>query len=85
MSQPPVRAVYDPKKMKFRYLGPTGLQVSLLSLGGWLTYGGTQKGSVVKEILEAAWSHGIVSSGSYPRAECATSSALLTIDLVANL
>ncbi|KAJ4287897.1 hypothetical protein N0V88_007517 [Collariella sp. IMI 366227] len=36
-----------------------GLQVSVFSLGGWLTYGGTQKGNVVKEILQTAWDHGI--------------------------
>lgn len=64
MAQPTVRSAYDPKNMKFRYLGPTGLQVSLFSLGGWLTYGGTQKGSIVKEILQTAWDHGIVSSSS---------------------
>lgn len=52
---------YDPKGMQFRYLGNTGLQVSLFSLGGWLTYGGTQKGEIVKEILQTAWDHGIVS------------------------
>jgi hypothetical protein len=40
-----VRSAFDPKDMVFRHLGPTGLKVSLLSLGGWLTYGGTQKGS----------------------------------------
>lgn len=39
----------------FRHLGPSGLKVSVLSLGGWLTYGGTQKGSIVKDCLEAAW------------------------------
>lgn len=61
MAQPTVRSAYDPKNMKFRYLGPTGLQVSVFSLGGWLTYGGTQKGSIVKEILQTAWDHGIVS------------------------
>jgi len=38
--------------------GPTGLKVSVLSLGGWLTYGGTQKGSIVKDCLQAAWDHG---------------------------
>lgn len=64
MAQPTVRSAYDPKNMKFRYLGPTGLQVSVFSLGGWLTYGGTQKGSIVKEILQTAWDHGIVSSFS---------------------
>ncbi|CAG9942835.1 unnamed protein product [Clonostachys rosea f. rosea IK726] len=55
----PVRSSYDPKDMEFRHLGPTGLKVSVLSLGGWLTYGGTQKGSIVKECLETAWNHGI--------------------------
>ncbi|KAK3335240.1 NADP-dependent oxidoreductase domain-containing protein [Cercophora scortea] len=59
MSAPVVATAYDPKGMKFRYLGNTGLQVSLFSLGGWLTYGNTQKGSVVKEILQTAWDHGI--------------------------
>lgn len=59
MSDPVVATAYEPKDMKFRYLGNTGLQVSLFSLGGWLTYGGTQKGSVVKECLQTAWDHGI--------------------------
>lgn len=57
----PPRSVYDPKDMKFSFLGPTGLQVSKFSLGGWLTYGGTQKGSIVKDIMQAAWDNGIVS------------------------
>lgn len=26
--------------MEYRFLGRSGLQVSALSLGGWLTYGG---------------------------------------------
>lgn len=54
-----VRSAYEPKDMKFRYLGNTGLKVSLFSLGGWLTYGGTQKGSIVKDCLQAAWDNGI--------------------------
>lgn len=54
-----VRTAFDPKDMKFRYLGPSGLKVSLFSLGGWLTYGGTQKGSIVKDCLQAAWDNGI--------------------------
>jgi len=54
-----VRSAFDPKDMKFRHLGPTGLKVSLFSLGGWLTYGGTQKGDIVKECLQAAWDNGI--------------------------
>ncbi|PQE25338.1 voltage-gated K channel beta subunit protein [Rutstroemia sp. NJR-2017a BBW] len=27
-------------EMEYRYLGPSGIQVSAISLGGWLTYGG---------------------------------------------
>lgn len=56
---PVVRSMYEPKDMPFRHLGPTGLKVSLFSLGGWLTYGGTQKGNIVKECLQAAWDNGI--------------------------
>lgn len=63
---PTVRTAYEPKDMKFRYLGNTGLKVSVFSLGGWLTYGGTQKGSIVKEILQTAWNHGIVSKPPSP-------------------
>jgi voltage-dependent potassium channel beta subunit len=59
MSQPTVRTAYEPKDMKFRHLGPTGLKVSVFALGGWLTYGGTQKGSIVKDIMQTAWNHGI--------------------------
>jgi aryl-alcohol dehydrogenase-like predicted oxidoreductase len=54
-----VKTSFDPKDMVFRHLGPSGLKVSLFSLGGWLTYGGTQKGNIVKEILQAAWDNGI--------------------------
>jgi len=54
-----VKSMFKPKDMVFRHLGPTGLKVSILSLGGWLTYGGTQKGSIVKDCMQAAWDHGI--------------------------
>jgi len=54
-----VRTVFDPKKMVFRHLGPSGLKVSLFSLGGWLTIGGTVKGNPVKEALQTAWDHGV--------------------------
>ena len=54
-----VKSMFDPKDMVFRHLGPTGLKVSVLSLGGWLTYGGTQKGNIVKDCMQTAWDHGI--------------------------
>ena len=55
----PVETKFDPKDMIFRNLGSAGLKVSVFSLGAWLTYGGTQKGSIVKDCLQAAWDHGI--------------------------
>ncbi|KAF3924512.1 hypothetical protein ABW21_db0201958 [Orbilia brochopaga] len=54
----PVSA-FDPKDMEFRYLGPTGLKVSLFSLGGWMTYGKHVTGNPVTECLKTAWDHGI--------------------------
>lgn len=33
-------APQDVPKMQYRFLGRSGLQVSAISLGGWLTYGG---------------------------------------------
>lgn len=53
---------FEPKKMLFRYLGGTGLKVSVLGLGGWLTYGSDGGVSEVKqtaECLQEAWNHGI--------------------------
>ncbi|KAG8831124.1 hypothetical protein FRC20_008214, partial [Serendipita sp. 405] len=46
-------------KMEYRRLGPSGLRVSSLSLGGWLTLGGTVKGDPVKDIVQAAFDNGI--------------------------
>jgi hypothetical protein len=68
-----VESKFDPKDMEFRRLGPAGLKVSVFSLGGWLTYGGTQKGNIVKECMEAAWSHGINffdTAETYAKGEC---------------
>ncbi|KAK0624878.1 NADP-dependent oxidoreductase domain-containing protein [Bombardia bombarda] len=59
MADPVVATAYKPHDMKFRYLGSTGLQVSVFSFGGWLTIGGTQKGAIVKELMQVAWDHGI--------------------------
>ncbi|KAF7296854.1 putative voltage-gated potassium channel subunit beta [Mycena indigotica] len=51
--------VFDAKNMPFRRLGPTGLRVPLLSLGGWLTLGGSVTGDPVKEIIKTAFEAGI--------------------------
>lgn len=44
---PAVESKFDPKDMEFRRLGPAGLKVSVFSLGGWLTYGGTVRAQLV--------------------------------------
>ena len=70
---PAVESKFDPKDMQFRHLGPAGLKVSVFSLGGWLTYGGTQKGNIVKECMEAAWGYGINffdTAEVYAKGEC---------------
>jgi len=59
MSAPTVASKFDPKDMIFRNLGPSGLKVSVFSLGGWLTYGGSVKGPSVKDCMQAAWDNGI--------------------------
>jgi len=53
---------FEPKNMLFRYLGDTGLKVSVLGLGGWLTYGsdgGVKEIDQTAECLQEAWDHGI--------------------------
>jgi len=48
--------------MLFRYLGDTGLKVSVLGLGGWLTYGadgGVKEVEQTAACLQEAWDHGI--------------------------
>ncbi|KAJ7191697.1 NADP-dependent oxidoreductase domain-containing protein [Mycena pura] len=51
--------VFDTKNMPFRRLGASGLRVPLLSLGGWLTLGGSVKGDPVKDIIQTAFESGI--------------------------
>ncbi|KAJ6480380.1 NADP-dependent oxidoreductase domain-containing protein [Mycena sanguinolenta] len=57
MSQEPPS--FAAKDMPFRRLGATGLRVPLLSLGGWLTLGGSVTGDPVKEIIQTAFENGI--------------------------
>jgi len=54
-----VTTKFDPKNMIFRHLGNTGLKVSALSYGGWLTVGGTVRGKTVKDLIECSWNHGV--------------------------
>lgn len=50
---------FDPKNMLYRNLGNSGLRVPVFSYGGWLTIGGTQKGDIVKELMQTAFDLGI--------------------------
>jgi len=52
-------ATFAPKDMIYRHLGRTGLKVSCLSYGGWLTLGGTQKGTIVKDLMKTAYDAGV--------------------------
>jgi aryl-alcohol dehydrogenase-like predicted oxidoreductase len=45
--------------MKFRRFGGSGLRVSIFSLGGWLTYGGTVQDDITEEIMKSAFESGI--------------------------
>ncbi|PWN97278.1 putative potassium channel beta subunit protein [Tilletiopsis washingtonensis] len=52
-------AVFDPKNMLFQRLGDSGLRVSRLSLGSWLTYGGTVDEEGTQALLDQAFKAGI--------------------------
>ena len=45
--------------MEYRYLGRSGLQVSALSLGGWVTYGGQVGDDVTHDCTMAANEAGV--------------------------
>lgn len=45
--------------MQYRRLGSTGLQLSALALGAWATFGGRVGRGTVRELVAAAWDHGI--------------------------
>ena len=45
--------------MKYRHLGQTGLQVSELSLGSWVTFGNQAKVPAAVEIMAAAYASGV--------------------------
>lgn len=45
--------------MEYRYLGRSGLQVSALSLGAWVTYGEQVGEDIAHECMEAAYNAGV--------------------------
>ncbi|KAK9465851.1 NADP-dependent oxidoreductase domain-containing protein [Lipomyces arxii] len=67
-------AVFDPKDMEYRFLGNTGMKVSVLSYGGWLTVK-DDTAKVTKECFEEAWKHGVNffdTAESYGLGQCET-------------
>ncbi|KAK9481901.1 NADP-dependent oxidoreductase domain-containing protein [Lipomyces starkeyi] len=49
---------FDPKDMEYRFLGNTGLRVSVLSYGGWLNVSNESQ-KITRECFEEAWKHGV--------------------------
>ncbi|CAG8774000.1 10727_t:CDS:2, partial [Acaulospora morrowiae] len=47
------------EKMEYRYLGSSGLKVSVLSLGGWVTFGGQVSPEVTLRCMQIAFDNGI--------------------------
>jgi len=49
----------DRKKMQYRRLGRSGLQVSVLSFGSWVTFGGQLEGEGAEACLQTAYDAGV--------------------------
>lgn len=45
--------------MQYRRVGSSGLQLSALSFGAWLTFGGQIGRGTARDLVAAAWDHGI--------------------------
>lgn len=45
--------------MQFRRLGSSGLQLSALSFGAWLTFGAQIGRGMARDLVAAAWDHGV--------------------------
>ncbi|HKN77598.1 MAG TPA: aldo/keto reductase, partial [Lysobacter sp.] len=45
--------------MQYRRLGSSGLQLSALSFGAWVTFGNQVGRGEARELIAAAWDHGI--------------------------
>ncbi len=45
--------------MQYRRLGSSGLQVSALSFGAWVTFGDQIGRSVARDLIATAWDHGV--------------------------
>ncbi|QWP76634.1 aldo/keto reductase [Lysobacter sp. K5869] len=45
--------------MQYRRLGSSGLQISALSFGAWVTFGAQIGRATARELIAAAWDHGV--------------------------
>ena len=45
--------------MQYRRLGSSGLQLSALSFGAWVTFGNQVGRGAAREMIAAAWDHGV--------------------------
>jgi voltage-dependent potassium channel beta subunit len=45
--------------MQYRRLGSSGLQLSALSFGAWVTFGGQIPRGTARDLIAAAWDHGV--------------------------
>lgn len=56
--QPTGRALQE-KAMKYRYLGNTGLRVSIIGFGNWLTGHDAKAIQTQKDVVKTCWEHGV--------------------------
>ncbi|KAK1143763.1 hypothetical protein N8T08_006164 [Aspergillus melleus] len=64
---------FDPKNMHYRFLGKTGLKVSALSFGSWVTVGGQVGYEAARDCVLEAWNHGVNyfdTAEAYASGEC---------------
>ena len=54
-----IKTIFGGKKVKYRKVGKSGLKISEISLGSWLTYGGTVENEQAKKCMATAIEHGV--------------------------
>nr|CAG8462483.1 1873_t:CDS:2 [Entrophospora candida]CAG8512015.1 1524_t:CDS:2 [Entrophospora candida] len=55
----PLKKTKRTTKMEYRYLGHSGLKVSVISLGGWVTFGGQVAPETTRECMQIAFENGV--------------------------
>ncbi|CAH1760104.1 13910_t:CDS:2 [Entrophospora sp. SA101] len=55
----PLKKTKRTTKMEYRYLGNSGLKVSVISLGGWVTFGGQVAPETTRECMQIAFENGV--------------------------